>query len=378
MLLGPRQTGKTTLLETLTVDRWITLLDSRTRFRYEKDPHLLSDELAVLADELKRPPQVVIDEIQLVPSLMHTIQLLIDKKRAQFVLSGSSARKLKRESDMNLLPGRLVVMRLDALVLSEYLDMPPLNDALLYGALPEIALSDITYKQDDLESYVLTYLEEEIKKEAEVRQLGPFLKFFELAARRSGRVINVSKLSQAIGVGRHTVQSYFQILEDCLIIEQVHPITESDTRKKLTKTAKYLFFDMGIRRVASRLGNALSDEVMGHLFEEFIGIELIRQLRLVANRAQLKFWRDPDGPEVDFVIDHHQTLIPVEVKFTSTPTPSDARHLHTFIDEYSSNSGIVVCQTPHAFKLSDRVTAIPWQSLDVAKLLTTPPQKSTP
>lgn len=370
LLLGPRQTGKTTLIKRLPAALSISFIQPRVRLRYEKDPSLLADEIEALSEDSKELPLVVIDEVQKVPMIMDVVQDLIDRKIANFILTGSSARKLKRGNDINLLPGRVVVLHLDPLLYTEMLDYSPsIEDLLIYGALPGIIfIESATEREEILTSYVSTYLEEEIRAEALVRKLSSFAKFLELAASESGRTVNYSKLSQEIGVAHTTIMAYYQILEDCLIVERVEPYIISKTRKKMSKSPKYLFFDMGVRRVAANEGTSLPLETMGYLFEQYVGIELIHQIRFAKEKIKLQYWRDHDGPEVDWVIHTPNKLIPIEVKWTTTPNQQDTRHIETFLNEYkNAEQGYVVCRVPRKLKIKDNIYAIPWQ--DIHELL---------
>lgn len=364
LLLGPRQTGKTTLLKSLSCTRYISLAKARNRLEYEKDPSRLERELLASADKEKKL-LIVIDEIQKVPALMDQLQDLIDEKVAQFVLTGSSARKLKKSGEFNLLPGRLISLRMDALSLAE-LQGRSLEDHLLFGDLPEVALtSDVRLRSRLLRSYVETYLEEEVKAEALVRGIGLFARFLEFAAIESGRVTNLAKISREIGVSIPTISNYYDVLVDCLVAERIDPITHSASRKKLTRSSKYLFYDMGVRRVAAREGLKLIPERMGELFEQWAGLEMVRAIRNRVDSARLRFWRDPDGPEVDWVVDIDGQFTPVEVKWTDSPRTEHGRHIETFIREHSnSNSGFVICRVSRPQRLSRNVTAIPWQDLD--------------
>jgi len=362
LLLGPRQTGKTTLLERLPAARRLNLANPDLRQRYEKRPGLLIEEIQDLAVSSRTPPLVVIDEVQKVPSLMDAIQVLIDEKKASFILTGSSARKLKRGPHTNLLPGRVLMYRLDPLRRQEYAK-GSLQDQLLYGSLPAIvAESSDDDREQMLRSYVTAYLEDEVRAEALVRNLSPFGRFLELAASESGGLINWRKLSQEIGVSHVTIGSYFQILEDCLILERVEPLTQSPTRKKLTRTNKYLLFDLGVRRLAAQEGRRLPLESWGRLLEQWVGLELLRSMRQTS--GHLRFWRDPDGPEVDWVIETEGRLIPIEVKWTQSPSAKDARHLQTFLKEYpEAEQALIICRTPHTLKLGAQIRAIPWQDI---------------
>ncbi|MBI4698528.1 MAG: ATP-binding protein [Nitrospirae bacterium] len=361
-MLGARQTGKTTLLQQLKPDILYSLVQPNVRQRYEKDPSLLAKEIEAGLPQNRRMPVIAIDEVQKVPEIMDVLQDLIDRKIAQFILTGSSARKLKKG---NLLPGRVVVSRLDPVMLAELpAQFLSLDELLIFGSLPGIlAVKQKNDKEIDLQSYVTTYLEEEIRAEALVRQIGTFSRFLELAASESGNIINLSKISQQLGIVHTTVAGYYRILEDCLVAERIDPITTSRHRQKLTKSPKYLFFDLGIRRVSAGEGQKLPAEIMGNLFEQFIGLELVRCSRLTG--AKVHFWRDPDGPEVDWVIESEGKYIPIEVKYKEAPTVRDSRHLKVFLSEYkNADIGYVVCRTPRRFKIDEQVTAVPWMELD--------------
>ncbi|MBI5872807.1 MAG: ATP-binding protein [Candidatus Omnitrophica bacterium] len=365
LLLGARQTGKTTLIHQFKPDMLISFVQPDIRQRYEKSPHLLAGEVESIVSAIEGGrPLVILDEVQKVPVILDVVQDLIDRKKANFILTGSSARKLRRGLEVNLLPGRLVAFRMDPFSLLEF-PSSELRDRLLYGSLPGIlAVAALSDKELDLESYVTTYLEEEVRAEAIVRNLGHFARFLELAASESGGIINLRKLSQEIGVSHTTIGAYYQILEDCLIMERVEPLTQSRTRKKLTKSEKYLFFDLGVRRLAAHEGANLPRDAMGRIFEQFVGLELLRYARLKGPGVKIRFWRDPDGPEVDWVIDEDGVYTPLEVKLTDNPMAVDVRYLEVFLHEYkSAKSGYLVCQVPRRTKLSDKVFAIPWQSV---------------
>jgi predicted AAA+ superfamily ATPase len=364
LLLGPRQTGKTTLLGGLGAQLSVSLVAPAARQRYERDPALLAGEVRALTRPPRaRPPLVVVDEVQRVPALMDVAQELIDRREAQLVLTGSSARRLRRGQDINLLPGRVVALRLDPLTIDE---APPrtAEDAILFGALPAIrVIRDADDREADLRSYVETYLEEEVRQEAVVRNVAAFGRFLEMAALEAGRIVNYSKISRDVGVSSATLQSYYEILCDCLVAERVEPVVRSATRKKLTKASRYLIFDLGVRRLAAREGTRLHPERMGELFEQLVGLEMIRLCRLHAPQSRLKFWRDPNGPEVDWVIEREGGYIPIEVKLTDRPSEAHTKHLRVFMREYAAPAGFVVCNAPRRVRLGDAITAIPWTDL---------------
>jgi len=365
LLLGPRQTGKTTLLNRLRPDLLLNLLRPEVRQRYERAPQLLGAELDALRTRVHgHRPLVALDEVQRVPELMDVVQDLIDRRQAQFVLTGSSARKLRRGSGVNLLPGRLVPLRLDPFSLAERVPRA-LQDALVYGSLPGIALdADDAAREEDLRAYVTLYLEEEVRAEALVRKLGTFSRFLQMAALESGGISHFRGIARELGVAHTTVAGYYEILEDCLIAERIEPLSKSRTRKKLTKSPRYVFFDLGVRRAAAEESPRPSVREVGALFEQYVGLELLRAIRQTGRALHLRFWRDPDGPEVDWIVEGEQTLLPVEVKWSATPSDRDAKHLRTFLAEYPrADAAVIVCRAPRRFRIGPGITAVPWQEI---------------
>jgi predicted AAA+ superfamily ATPase len=366
LLLGSRQTGKSTLCEKFNPDLTLSFIQPHLRNQYQQNPSLLTGRIEALAEDLKSKPLIFLDEVQKVPDILDVVQDLIDRGVAQFILSGSSARKLRTGTALNLLPGRVVVFRLDPFLYSEIkASKPELEDLLLYGSLPNTILTK--EKQDkelDLHSYVSTYLEEEIRSEALVRKVGLFARFLDLAASESGNVVNFRKLSQEIGVAHTTIATYYQILEDCLIAERIEPLSESKTRRKLTKTPKYIYFDLGVRRICAQEGTQLPQQYKGYLFEQWVGLELKRYCHLQLT-WQLYFWRDPNGPEVDWVLKKEDLYIPIEVKWTDSPSKEDIKHLLLFKMEYpQTEKAYVICRVTEKIKLAPDVYALPWQALE--------------
>ncbi|NGZ10593.1 MAG: ATP-binding protein [Nitrospira sp. LK70] len=365
LLLGPRQTGKTTLAQQLNPDVQLNFIRPEIRQRYERRPELLAAEIESRPIPAKRKlPLILLDEVQRVPELVNVVQDMIDRRTAQFVLTGSSARKLRRGRDTNWLPGRLVPLRLDPLTLAERMPRT-LEEGLLTGALPGIvSVADDAACEQDLRAYSTLYLEEEIRAEALVRNLGRFSHFLHLAALESGGISHFRGLAQELGVAHTTVAGYYEILEDCLIAERVEPLTQSRTRKKLTKSPRYLFFDLGVRRATAEEGRRLPPRVLGGLFEQFVGLEFIRLGRQAQPEVQVRFWRDPDGPEVDWVLTREDRCLPVEVKWNDAPTAKDTRHLETFLREHRNvHRALVICRAPRRFQLARSILALPWQDI---------------
>lgn len=359
LLLGPRQVGKTTLCQQFNFDLKLNLASIKEKLMYEKDPQRLEK----IVGESKSKMFIYIDEIQKVPELLNSIQVLIDTKKAQFLITGSSARKIKQQFDINLAPGRLVNFRLDPLNIAEAnLD---LDDILAYGQLPAISLEkDKNQKELELRSYVENYIEEEIRKETRLRNVAPFARFIELAAIQSGQICNFSEISKELGPTVITIQNYFQILEDTLFVERIDPYLKNPSRKKLTKSSRYLFFDLGVRRILSEESKRVLPDRKGVLFEHFIGNELIKWIRVSSIPARLYYWRDSDGPEVDWLLEYDGHLLPIEVKLTNKPSLKDAKHLRVFISEYSkAKDGLIICNSDISQQLDTNIRAIHFKQL---------------
>lgn len=379
LLLGARQSGKSTLLNHCVDDSETTLKinlqDRRVRRRYEVDEGLLIRELEA-APELST---VVIDEIQKVPGLLDDVQFLYDQDpaRFRFFLSGSSARQLKRGS-ANLLPGRVHNLLLSTVLQAEQrecalLPLPmkrandlfplrELDDYLLYGNLPGLYHEERSSWSATLLAYVDLYIENEIRRENIVDDMGAFQRFLRLAALESGQRVNHTRLASAVGVATNTLRNYYQVLEDTYVGIRIHPFGRS--RKKVLAAPRFLIFDIGVRHVLAELpiNNTLLSLDAGHIFEQWVLNELICRCRYAGRGYRLSTWHTSTGAEVDGVIETPTEVIPVEVKWTDRPSPSDARHVETFIKLHGTlaNRGFVVCRAPRKQKLTEHVIAIPW------------------
>lgn len=387
IVFGARQTGKTSLLQEL-LEPTLTynLADPAEQSRLAADPGTFRRECEALP--LGDKPHVVfVDEAQLLPSVFDSVQVLYDgaPRRWKFVLCGSSARKL-RAAGANLLPGRAVMHHLHPLILQE---RPPLKssckcgyvlpvdwrsdyafpaadleDRLAYGDLPGIATLETEDKKPILSSYADIHLHEEIRREGLVRNWSAFVNFLHLAALESGNTLNYSKLSTEVGVSVPTIKSHYQLLEDMFVGFSVRAFSGS-SRKNLLSTPKFLFFDLGVRHAAA--GITPGPEVVaanpGSVFEQWVGAELYRRLAYL-KQGSLSYLRTKSGAEVDYIVELGDRLLPIEVKWTARPTGKDTRHLTSFIEEQPrADEGYVVCRCPRLQKLTDRITAVPWQML---------------
>ncbi len=369
LLLGPRQTGKTTFVhKELKVDLEYSFATAKIRQRYESSLALFEKELEIKINSFKHKPIIFIDEVQKIPRVMDVVQVLIDEGKAQFILTGSSARKLKHGPDINLLPGRVVPLHMTPLTIDELpTPKPELIDNLIYGTMPGIINTlSINDKENDLFGYVETYLEDEIRAEAVVRNVGSFSEFLRIAAGESGKQLNYTKLSQDIGVAESTVTNYFQILQDCLIAHRIDPLTKTQTKRRLIKSPKFLFFDLGVRRASAKEGVQLPEKILGDLFEQFIGLQLIAYTKQANPNMRVMYWRDSAGPEVDFVLEVNASYVPIEVKWSDKPQLKDIRHLVKFMAEYNVTRGYVACRTPNSYYIDQekKIMALPWEELN--------------
>ena len=392
LVFGARQTGKSTLLRKLlpAAAVWLDFSRPAERSEYLRNPDSLVQRSRALPKS-RRPATVVVDEAQNVPAIFDAVQHLYDsdKRRWRFVLCGSSARKL-RVTGANLLPGRSLLHHLFPLLLAERpppgagqtrvetplpLPMPArgaaneprfpatdLIERLTFGELPGLAVAPRAQRADLLRAYTLVYLEEELRREALVKNWPAFARFLQLAAAESGQMINYAGISREARVSLPTVKTYYQLLEDMFTGFRVTAFSGSP-RKSLLSTERFFFFDVGVRNAAAELPleTAAVRANPGPVFEQWVGIELWKRLQYLG-AGKLHYLRTKAGAEVDFIVARGGRLIPIEVKWTEHPTPGDARHLLTFLNEHPKRArrGYVICRCTAPLALTDRVTALPW------------------
>lgn len=314
LLLGPRQVGKSTLCRQVSPNLTIDLADEAEFQRYAKDPDRLRRELSALSG---KPKTLLIDEIQRLPSLLNTIQALVDRdKSLRFLLTGSSARKLKR-GQANLLPGRLLVEHLPPLAYWEITDRFDLERCLTMGTLPEVYL-DQNEGPAILASYATTYLREEIQAEALTKDLGAYGRFLDLAAELSGQYVNYSKIASDSEINKETIRRYFAILSDTLLVETIPSFTEVDAKRKARQRERFIFFDMGVRNaILGRHKFPPSREERGSLLEQWVILQCLYYARLFQKPWKISSYRDDQETEVDLLLDTGTQLIAIEIKSTT-------------------------------------------------------------
>ena len=361
-LLGPRQTGKSTLIESrYTKHLWkIDLLFSELFLQYSKDPSLFRKEaIEKIGHEGVRV--IFIDEIQRVPMLLNEIQFLMKETDCQFILTGSSARKLRR-GGANLLAGRAVERRLFPFVYEEIKERFKLEETLWFGTLPALINKNRAEKIDLLSTYVHTYLKEEIQSEGIARNLGGFSRFLDMAASQFGEPVSFSSIARECQLPIRTVQSYYEILEDTLIGFRLQPWARS-LRKRLVAHPKFYFFDCGVTNaINKRLTGNLDPELKGRLFEQWIILETYRMIHYRRSEAQLFFWKTNHGAEVDLVIEKHgKPIAAFEIKATAHIAGAHLSGLRSFQEEYPKTPCAVICTASHAYEI-DKMKVLPWEN----------------
>lgn len=350
-LWGPRKTGKTTLLRQQFPEAcWIDLLDYDLFLSLSQRPGTLRQML-----EAQNSRTVVIDEVQKVPHLMDEIHWLIENKGYQFILCGSSARKVRRGKS-GLLGGRAWRFELYPLVTSEVKPFD-LDRALHVGLMPSHYLA--TDPEMDLRGYVHDYLKEEVQAEALTRNLPAFSKFLRSAAITNGMLLNYSNAARESGVAVKTIREYYQILEDTLIGRQLPPWRKTKKRR-LIETAKFFFFDTGI--VSSLLEQRTlvpGTREYGRAFEHFILQECWAYRHYSKREFPISFWRTASGSEVDLILGDAEVAIEVKA---SASVANRAKGLHLFHEENNCRKSLIISKEQRPRKISSQITVLPWQN----------------
>ena len=335
-LFGARQTGKTTLLLSLFPDsRFYDMLENDTYERLRRNPSLLRQEL----QDCEPGEVVIIDEIQLIPELLNEVHWLITRKDIHFILSGSSARKLKRKG-VNTLGGRAVRNVLYPLVSDEIPDFD-LVRAVNRGMLPTHYLApDNRQLQKRLQAYISVYLKEEIAAEALVRRLPSFTRFMEVAALTNGEMVNYKNVAQDCGVDAKTVKEYFNILEQTLV-GYIVPAFSRTVKRRINQAPRFYYFDVALPNYLLHRNNMLpGNEDFGHAFEHLLMQEIIAYLGYHDIENALSYWHTYTGHEVDAVLGDGQVAI--EFKSSQEVQSKHLRGLKAFKEEHPAARLIIV------------------------------------
>lgn len=357
-LLGPRQTGKTSyiknqLLKDVEVGLFWTLLDGRLRVRLESDIGLLRQEVEVrgLHDCL-----IVIDEIQKCPQLLDEIQFLIEERNIIFLMTGSSARKLKNVNT-NLLGGRATERHVHPFVYPEIGDRADYNLHNIFetGLMPSIYMSEDP--EEDLAAYTNTYLTEEIAAEGAARNIPAFSRFLMVAALTNTQILNYTNIANDCKISSQTVKQWYDVLEKTLIGYRIESYTKTVKRKAFA-SPKFYFFDIGVARYFK--DSSVPDEnstEFGEYFEQLICMELKAWIDYKCPRSKLTYWRSLSMNEVDFCLDDD---IAIEVKSSKNITENHLKGLKALREENIFKRFIVVCQEEHP-RMSDGIEIVPWK-----------------
>ncbi len=364
-LFGPRQTGKTTLIHKILQNKKtmeISLLHPDVYLKYKTRLNLFREEIEYFITQ-QSSGIVFIDEIQKIPELLDEIHFLIEKykNKLSFILTGSSARKLKKVST-NLLAGRAWSYFLYPFTHVELKEHFSLSHVLQFGSLPAIFNLNKADTIQTLNAYAQTYLKEEILNEALIRNLTAFSRFLEIAGDSSSEIVNYSNIARETAIASKTIKEYYQILEDTLIAFHLEPYRKS-RRKRIIEHPKYYFFDTGIiNSLCGRLEMSLKSHttLYGKLFEHFIILEIIRLIHYYNKSWKIYFWRTSQGAEVDLIIElNKNSLYAVEIKSSEYVSSKDLQGLKQFMELYPQSKAFCVCQAEKPYK-QEKITILPW------------------
>ncbi len=349
LLLGPRQTGKSTLIQKfLNPDLQINLAHESTYLAFASRPSELEERL-----EAHRPKTVFVDEVQRLPSLLNTIQSLIDSGKApRFLLTGSSARKLKR-GKANLLPGRIHTYYLGPLCSSEMNYELVDQKCLELGTLPGIYLGEDSREdlQKTLESYASTYLKEEVQAEALTENLEGFSRFLMVAAQWSGRFLDFSKMANESQISRSSAIRYFEILEDTLIVN------------RCMSFSKFYFFDTGVWNGLMHNFKA-SEDRKGLLFEQLFFNQVLSSAKAQDLSVKISTYRTEKGSEVDFIVEIDKDIFAIELKNSKQVGSHDLKGLKGFRESFGKKcQSFMALPTKSEKKVIDGIRLLPWQDL---------------
>lgn len=359
-LWGARKTGKSTYLEEhFPKAVYYDLLKTDVFLQLSKNPHEFREEiLALSAEQISQP--IIVDEVQKIPQLLDEIHWLIEHSSVNFILCGSSARKLKKEAS-NLLGGRAWRFEFYPLVYPEIPDFNLLH-ALNNGLIPSHYIAKDAHRF--LRAYVQDYLTHEIKSEGLVRNLPAFARFLDAISHSHGELTNFANIARDCGVDAKTVREYYQILVDTLLGYFLDPYIKHVGREIITSTPKFYLFDVGLANYLQKKSiNKLKGSEAGKSFEHYIFMELIAYRGLKELNFDITYWRTKSGLEVDFILGKGE--IAIEVKIAENVALYDLKGLQAFQEEHNPKKAYVVCLAPRARKIKlddDReINILPWE-----------------
>lgn len=345
-LFGPRQTGKSFLINhSLKGAKVYDLLDTSIYMAFSRNPGRIAEELTP-EDRI-----VVIDEIQRLPELLNEVHRLIEKHGIRFLLTGSSARKLRRKG-VNLLGGRARTIYIHPLTYKELGKRFDLFRAIKRGLLAPIYFSDDP--RADLEAYAGSYLQQEIVAEGLTRNIPAFSRFLRVAALCNGTIVNFTNVSNDAQVARTTVYEYFEVLKDTLVLHELPAWRKSKKRKPLA-SSKYYFFDVGVVAALQERDFQRGTPEFGVAFETYLMHELI-SFRDYVSGDKLSYWRSTSGFEVDFILGDHTAI---EVKAKENISSRELKSLRAIAEEKKLKRYLCVSLEPRTRKIGN-VTVLPY------------------
>lgn len=335
----------------------IDLLKEDAALRFAKDPGQFGREVE---QRIAAGCRVVfVDEIQKAPGTLDEVHRLIETYKVRFLLTGSSARKLRR-GGANLLAGRASVRHLHPLTLAEQGDLFDLERTLRFGSLPAVVTGSDADAIELLRAYANVYLREEIQAEAIVRNLGGFARFLDVAAAQCGELLNLSAVGRDAMLATRTVQEYYRVLEDTLLGFRLEPWRASP-RARMVGHPKFYLFDTGVTNAIHRRLSEPPDPVLrGRLFEQFVVLESLRLLDYAQSEARLYFWRTHSGAEVDLLVEKHGKLrLAVEIKSGKSVRGADVMGLRSFAEAHPEIPRAVVAPVRAPYTIDPKIDVLP-------------------
>lgn len=364
LITGPRQAGKSTLLQNVLKDyTYITLDDPVHRSMADQDPELFLSSF---------PAPLIIDEIQYVPKLLSYIKIRIDQKRripGQYVLTGSQVFQLMKGVSESL-AGRIAIFQLYPLSWTEIIDQFPVNDTVcakqtIQGFYPEFLVSPKINWNLWYGSYLATYIERDVRNIKSITDLGRFQSFISLLATRAGQLLNLSEIAGQCGISQPTAKDWLSILEATYIIQILRPY-HNNLSKRLVKTPKILFVDTGLLCYLLGIDNEerfFKAAERGHVFENMVIMEAVKRLSHKMQRSQVFFYRTSAGVEVDLIIDSMGKLNAYEIKLSKTPNKEMTASLSQFIKDHKVGLASLLTLYDKKILLTDNIETQHWSKL---------------